>query len=575
MAAGPLGVLILDADFRVRFAEGQLPEVFGWFPSALLGRALSDLLDGQTACAIAERLRSNPEAGLHVSLPLAGAGQGFEALAIFHPLAGPSAETGWLLALCPPGMEKPAPELDRSAPVSHPLAQGLSEYATFILKALPDPVALLDRGCRLLAANPPFLALIGATPPRCFGQPLVALGLDPALISLIYRHLSRCLDEGETALGEFSRVSPEGHRHDYQVRLAPYGGDEGPASGLTLVIQEVSLLRQAEQRLSQAEAVYATTAEGLLITDAQGIAITVNPAFTRITGYAESEILGQRPYLLNAQWHTRAFFIRLWRHLRKRGSWQGEVWSRRKDGEIYRQRLSIRRVLDRQGRVSSFVVVLAERTSASPGLRSFESLIHYDALTRLPNRVLFELRLEHALAQQSRHGSALAVLIIDLDHFSHINTSLGYRIGDELLRVTALRLREAIHPSNTLARLHADRFALLLEGLGAPEETTQVANQLRALMSEPIWVRGHELHVSLSIGIALLADPGEDAPELMLKAELALRQAKRQGRNGIYLMLNPAAAVDPKQRRWIARLHGYRWPLSAQRSRSAIARAAT
>ncbi|SDX55734.1 PAS domain S-box-containing protein/diguanylate cyclase (GGDEF) domain-containing protein [Allochromatium warmingii] len=431
---------------------------------------------------------------------------------------------------------------------------GLSAAA--LVAQLPDRVACVDRGCRLLAANSGFLALRDTTAAVIIGQPIMVIGLAPSLTTLIYRHLSRCLDQGCDMVADWSDTRTAGELRDYEVQLRPYRDAPDGVQGLVIIIRDVTALRESERRRRQLEVVYTATAEGVLITDPDGRVIAVNSAFTHITGYAESEILGQNPSLLNAHWHSRGFFISLWRRLLRNGSWQGEIWNRRKNGEIYRQRLTIRRVLDHRGRPSHFVGLFAERTAAAitdaPSLA--EQLIHYDALTKLPNRLLFESRLDHALELARRKETPLALFILDLDHFSHINTSLGYQIGDDLLRTVGLKLRETIRPADTLARLRADQFALLFEEIEDLDETTSIANRLQTLMSAPIWIRGHQLHVSLSMGIAVSTGQREDRRSLMTSAETALRQVKRQGRNGFQRLTSAPHQAAHQQQQYCERL---------------------
>jgi diguanylate cyclase (GGDEF)-like protein/PAS domain S-box-containing protein len=423
-----------------------------------------------------------------------------------------------------------------------------------MLAALPNRIALVDRGCRLLAANPAFLAFISGTLGESIGRPFMALGGASAMTTLIYRHLGACLDHGQSVVEDWCETTDCGDRLDHEVRLLPCRDAQGFVTGIVIEVRDVTVMREAERWRLQSAAVYAATSEGVLITDPEGIVVAVNAAFTQITGYAESEILGQKPSLLNAQWHSRGFFISLWRRLLRQGSWQGEIWNRRKNGEIYRQRLTIRRVLDSRGKLVNFVGLFAERRISSGTPRLAEHLIHYDALTKLPNRLLFESRLDHAIELGRRKESPLALFIIDLDHFSHINASLGYQIGDELLRAIGLKLREAIRPSDTLARLRADQFALLFEEVDDLDEVVLIANRLKTLMGAPIWIRGHQLHVSLSIGIAMSTELREDRRALMANAESALRQVKRQGRNGFQILSSAPDQVAREHRRLLDRL---------------------
>ncbi|BCU07644.1 hypothetical protein Atep_23210 [Allochromatium tepidum] len=423
-----------------------------------------------------------------------------------------------------------------------------------IFAALPDPIALVDRGCRLLAANPAFLAAIALEPGASTGRPFMELCGASALTTLVYRHLGTCLDQEQAIVEDWLETTDSGIRREHEVRLRPCRDAQGGVGGIVIELRDVTAIREAERRLLQSAAVYAATSEGVLITDPEGIVVAVNAAFTQITGYSEAEILGRKPSLLNAQWHSRGFFVSLWRRLLRQGSWQGEIWNRRKNGEIYRQRLTIRRVLDPRGKPVNFVGLFAERTASSSTPRLAEHLIHYDALTKLPNRLLFESRLDHAIELGRRKESPLALFIVDLDHFSHINASLGYQIGDDLLRAIGLRLRETIRPSDTLARLRADQFALLFEEIDETEEVVLIANRLKMLMSAPVWIRGHQLHVNLSIGIAVSTELREDRRALMANAESALRQVKRQGRNGFKILASAPDQVAREHQRLLDRL---------------------
>ncbi len=364
---------------------------------------------------------------------------------------------------------------------------------------------------------------------------------------LVESALSNAAESGACFHIRFRILRPDGTLR--WVEEAGRASSPGSAR-LCGAVLDISDQREAEHRLLQAAAVYAATSEGVLITNASGIIVAVNTALTRISGYTESELLGHKPSLLSSHWHTRGFFVGMWRRLLRRGSWQGEVWNRHKDGEVYRQRLTIQRVLDSRGTLVSFVGVFAEGASTRQvSHQHTEHLLHYDALTKLPNRLLFESRLEHALALVSRTTDPIALLLLDLDHFAHINTSLGYEIGDDLLRAIALRLREAIRPADTLARLRADQFALLIEELHHVDEAPEIARRLCERLRVPIWVRGHLLHINMSIGIALRTRPDDDQSSLFNAAESALRQVKRQGRNNAFLISadKPHAAQQAQQ----------------------------
>lgn len=431
--------------------------------------------------------------------------------------------------------------------------QALARYAD-IVSATPDRIAFVDRGGRIQATNEAFLQEIGRSREDTIGRELIRVWGESALASLLYRNLGSCLDDGRSVIDDVREPGERGEERELEVRLFPHRDEHGRITGIVINARDVTEIREAERRLLQSAAVYSATSEGVLITDASGTIVRANAAFTQITGYSEAEILGRKPSLLDSQWHSPSFFFGMWRRLLRQGSWQGDLWNRRKDGEVYRQRLIIRRVDDRHGKLVNFVGVFAERAASPEKPQHAEHLIHYDSLTKLPNRLLFESRLEHGLELGDRKDAPLAVFILDLDHFSHINFSLGHHIGDDLLRTIAIKLRDAIRPADTLARLRADQFAFLFEDIGDVEEAREIAQRLQEAMRAPIWVRNHLLHVNVSIGIALSTGLGDDRGSMMSKAESALRQVKRQGRNAFQISMAEPDAAQAEHRRVLALL---------------------
>ncbi|MCG6985465.1 MAG: EAL domain-containing protein [Thiocapsa sp.] len=409
--------------------------------------------------------------------------------------------------------------------------QTLARYVD-ILSALPDRLAFLDRKCCLQAANPAFMQALGRTPEQAVGRPFHAICGPGALSDLVYRHLGRCLEDGQPVVDDIQEADPDGEDLESEVKLLPSRDDQGTIKGIVVYVRDVTRARESERRLRQAAAVYAATSDGVLITDASWRIVAANDAFTRITGYSEAELLGRKPTLLNSQWHSRGFFSSMLRVLRDKGSWQGEIWNRRKDGEIALQKLTVHRLPDARGKVMSFVGVFAERAAAGTGLQRAEYVAHYDPLTKLPNRILFQSRVAHAIDPGRRNRIPAALFLCDIDRFAHINASLGHQIGDEILRAVGLRLRETIRPADTLARLSGNQFGLLFEGVRDPAEAEEIARRLRAALRMPISLRGHELFVTVSMGIALDAGAGSDSEIMIANAESALHLAKHGGRDG-------------------------------------------
>ncbi|EXJ15875.1 hypothetical protein D779_0957 [Imhoffiella purpurea] len=431
--------------------------------------------------------------------------------------------------------------------------QALARYAD-IVSSSPDRIAYVDRGCHLLAANTPFLRAAGHAGEIVAGRPFKdACGKGP-LTALLYSSLGRCLDQGDIIVEDIQELGRDARPRDAEVRLFPHRDDQGVVNGIVINIRDVTKVRETERRLLQSAAVYASTSEGVVITDAGGTIVAVNSAFSQITGYTEADVIGNKPNLLNSQWHPKSFFISMWRRLLRHGFWQGEIWNRRKDGEIYRQKLTIRRVVDPRGRVLNFVGVFADRSAASTPPQRAEHLIHYDALTKLPNLLLFESRLEHALELGRHKETKIAALLLDLDRFSNINDSLEHHIGDELLRAVAMRLREVIRPADTLARLRADQFGLIIEEIYEEDEIAEIARRLQSSLRAAFWVEGHEVFVTVSIGIAFNDDANIDRGTLIARTESALRMVKRRGRNGFRIATSEPSEPRSDQQHMAAQM---------------------
>ena len=321
----------------------------------------------------------------------------------------------------------------------------------------------------------------------------------------------------------------------------------GEAVGAVVTFFDVSERREAEARLRQSGAVFDHAVEGIAITDPEVNIVAVNPAFSRITGYSEAEVLGRNPRLLQSGRHDNAFYEDMWSKLNSSDHWQGEIWNRRKNGEIFAELLSISTIRDKNGRIVNYVSIFSDITRLKQFESELERRAHYDPLTDLPNRLLLDSRLEHAMQHGHRHGHQVAVLFMDLDRFKTINDTLGHPMGDALLQGFAQRLTKRLRGEDTIARLGGDEFIVLLENLRHPDQAALVARDILALMQPPFQLGSQEVFVSTSIGISLFPGDGDTVEELIKHADTALYQAKEQGR-GTYRFYTAALTRSANER---------------------------
>ncbi|CAN7328574.1 sensor domain-containing diguanylate cyclase [Pseudoduganella sp. LjRoot289] len=288
------------------------------------------------------------------------------------------------------------------------------------------------------------------------------------------------------------------------------------------------------RRLQLAASVFNAAAEGIVLADADQRIIDVNPAFIAMSGYARSELLGQRTSILRSGRQDRAYYQGMWQTIAEQGYWQGQLWDRRRDGVLFAAHVTITEVRDCDGRVSHYIALFADITDERLRQEEIERVAHADPLTGLPNRRLLADRLEQGLARAARSGCTVAVGAIDLDGFKEVNDSLGHAAGDAVLVEVAARLQRVVRANDTVARLGGDEFLLLLPDLDPAQPGIAEDIVRRALLSvrEPIAVcGGANALVSASIGLALYPDDGHDAAALLCAGDAAMYESKRRGRD--------------------------------------------
>ncbi|MBK7057655.1 MAG: diguanylate cyclase [Leptospiraceae bacterium] len=330
--------------------------------------------------------------------------------------------------------------------------------------------------------------------------------------------------------GELVNRRKDGSFYDEEMTITPVINLEGEITHFIAVKQDITKRKQAEAELRIAATVF-DAQEGMMITDASSIILKVNHAFTRITGYKPEEVIGKSPSIFRSGRHDEAFYATMWKSIHQTKAWQGEVWNRRKSGEIYPQWLTITAVVGGNNIINRYVATLTDITERKATEEFINRLAFYDPLTQLPNRRLLEERLKHGITVNRRNDTQMAALMLDLDKFKAVNDKYGHSAGDDLLQQVALRIKSRLREVDLVSRLGGDEFFILIEDIRQIEIVANIAEDIVFLLSQPFTVlESYTVEIGGSVGICLYPDNGDNPSKLMKNADLALYHAKEQGR---------------------------------------------
>jgi diguanylate cyclase (GGDEF)-like protein/PAS domain S-box-containing protein len=311
---------------------------------------------------------------------------------------------------------------------------------------------------------------------------------------------------------------------------APMFDNAGVFIGCIGSLLDITEYKKAENELRIAAIAFESN-EAMLITDKESVILRVNAAFTELTGYSSEEAIGQKTNFLRSGHHDDAFYQNMWNSLNRDGTWAGEIWDRRKNGEIFPKWLIITAVKNEAGIITNYVGAQSDISAQKAQDKRMYDLAYYDALTKLPNRRLVLERIEHCMSVAHRQTNQLAVLLLDLDKFKAVNDTFGHLAGDELLQQVALRLNSCVRESDTVARLGGDEFIVLLENITAPNDAGLVSENIIVALTTPFYLTKAEyVSIGVSIGISLYPQDGDNTVLLIENADAALYEAKVQGR---------------------------------------------
>ena len=410
--------------------------------------------------------------------------------------------------------------------------QALADQLAFrqtLIEAIPAPVFYKDATGHYLGANSAFYSFYGLEETQLVGRTVWDIAA-PDLAAADSVQDQRLLASPGVLVYETQIVNAQGQQREVTLHKATFSGNEGAVGGIIGVILDISERKAVEGQLRQAATVFENTLEGVMITDPQLVIVAINRAFSEITGYSESEAIGNTPRLLQSGRHSQSFYEQMWVALNAHGRWQGEIWNQRKSGEVYPEWVNISSVVNEAGQVVNYIAVFSDISHLKNSEEQLAHLVHYDPLTDLPNRLLLYSRIEHALERARRYDLQVAVLFIDLDRFKNVNDSLGHPVGDSLLVAITQRLKEHLRNADTLARLGGDEFVVLLEDLTGSEAAAVVARELIELLGEPFMLAGgQEVFAGGSIGISIGPADADSATRLIRNADTAMYQAKANG----------------------------------------------
>jgi diguanylate cyclase (GGDEF)-like protein/PAS domain S-box-containing protein len=415
---------------------------------------------------------------------------------------------------------------------SETLTADLAKTERFIrtvANAVPGMIAYWDTQMQCQFANNSYVEWFGRTPQQMMGLSMATV-LGERLFQQNLPYIQGAL-AGTPQEFERAIEKPDGTVGYGLANYIPDTTPNGQVQGFFVLVTNITRLKEAEAAIRLSASVFKATTEGIMVTDTAAKIMSVNPAFTALTGYTSEEVVGQNARILKSGRHDAPFFGAMYQELRANGIWKGEVWSKRKDGSIYLERLSISAICDEAGEVSSYVGICADITEQWNQEQRVRHMALHDGLSGLPNRSLLMERIAQLIAMSARDKRHIAIMFLDLDGFKMVNDTWGHEMGDQVLKTASTRLMGLVRPSDTVARLGGDEFVILLDNPESRDNVAKIASRVIAEINAPMNFDGKVAHVGTSIGIAFKAKEAASADDLLKNADAAMYEAKAAGKN--------------------------------------------
>ncbi|MET0070861.1 MAG: EAL domain-containing protein [Candidatus Thiodiazotropha sp.] len=399
-----------------------------------------------------------------------------------------------------------------------------------VLEQSPTSVMITNTEGDIEYVNPRFEKVSGYSADEVIGKnPRILKSGDKTREE--YKAMWNALLAGREWRGIFHNKRKDGSIYWESASISPLRDERGQITHFIAVKEDVTTQKRAEDQLRMNATVFDTTSEGIMVTDADNIIKTVNPAFSRITGYSADEVIGQSPSMLSSGRHEEEFYEELWDSVLHKRYWSGEIWNRRKDGSVFPEWLSIAAIPDDDGIAKEYVAVFSDISKHKENEEQIRYQANYDALTGLPNRSLLSDRLEQAIGSALREKWMLAILFIDLDQFKMVNDTFGHVMGDELLQLVAERIGDCVRESDTVARFGGDEFVILLQDVTEMDAVANIATKVIDSITKVFTLYERDIYIGASVGITIFPDDAMNADSLLRNADMAMYQAKERGRN--------------------------------------------